>query len=520
MPDRYFSTHPLSPIMGIMKRLTIAAVITCAAVLSGIHPLAAIEREIVLGGEAGWDKLRRTEGVRLGPSAGGTRALMLKDAEYSPQKDATDLLLHFNRTPIRDANGRYAVRSGYETRIASFSRMGTGAGSFDELAGGITLDPRQSALFSSAPWADFTVEFWLYPLRMENGETVLRWEGRRAVNGSIRLQNFECTVSGRRLQWNFDNFFLRPGGAPASLSLRGRTPLLPERWHHHLLRYDSRTGLLEYLVDGVPEAVTYATTTGKETGSVLRPYPGSRGDTPLKIGSAFSGFLDELRISEDYIEGPQLSRFPSTRGVAESELLDLEEADSPVNRIDVSYKTPKESELFFFYRTLDSYEQFLSSPPEWTRFIPGTQLEKSVKGRWIQLRVEFYSDGERERSPTVSRTAVRYEPNPPPGPPGQLEALPRDGAVVLRWRGVENPDLSGYLLYYGTASGNYRGRAAEEGASPIDVGNREEIRLTGLENGRLYYFALASYDTAGFEHHGRLSTEAHARPSRIYGAEE
>ncbi len=503
-----------------MKRLTIAAVITCAAAFAGLLPLAALEKEIVLGDEAGWEKLKRTERVRIGPSTGGTRALMLENAQYSPREGKTDLLLHFNRSPIRDVNNRYAVRSGYETQIASFSRMGTGSGSFNELAGGITLDPEQSALFSSAPWADFTIEFWLYPLRMENGETILRWEGRRVVEGSVRLQNLECVVSGRRLQWNFDKFFLRPGGSLASLSLQGRSPLLPETWHHHLLRFDSQTGLMEYLVDGVPQAVSYATDTGKETGSVLRPYPGGRGDTPLQIGPAFSGFLDELRISEDFIESPQLSRFSSSRGVAESELLDLEEANSPVNRINVSYKSPKESELFFFYRTVDSYEQFLSSPPEWTRFTPGTRLESSVRGRWIQLRFEFHTDGEEERSPAVSRAEVLYEPNPPPGPPGELQALPQDGAVVLRWSGVENPDLAGYLLYYGAASGTYRGRAAEEGPSPIDVGNRKEIRLTGLENGRLYYFAVASYDTAGSEHHGRLSSEAHARPSRIYGAEE
>lgn len=506
--------------MGGMKRLTFLTLVLCAAVWMGSLPLFALEKQIFLGGEAGWERLRRTQGIRFGSGKGGTQALMLSHAEYGAGEEATDLLLHFNRTPIRDSGTRYTVQSGYSTRIAGFSRLGGGSGSFNELKGGLALQPGESALFSSAPWGDFSIEFWLYPLRLEDGETIMSWQGRRVVEGSVRLQTLACEVTDRRLKWVFDNFFLRPGGAPADVELSARSAMVPEQWHHHLLRFDSRDGVLEYLVDGVPEGIRYITDTGDETGSVLLPYPGQRGEDPLRIGPTFSGFLDEMRISRKYVQKPHLSRFPTSRGIAETEILDLQEARSTIEQIDVDYRAPEESELYCFYRTADSYRQFVSSPPEWNRFVPGARLGGSVRTRWLQLRFELFADGRGELSPRVSSATVRYEPNPPPGPPARLQALPRDGAVVLRWSRVENPDLGGYLLYYGKASGHYRGSGAAEGVSPIDVGAREEIRLTELENGQLYYFAVASYDKAGREHHGALSSETHARPARIYGDDD
>jgi hypothetical protein len=59
-------------------------------------------------------------------------------------------------------------------------------------------------------------------------------------------------------------------------------------------------------------------------------------------------------------------------------------------------------------------------------------------------------------------------------------------AVDLAWDANTEPDLAGYKIHYGTASGDY--------SHTIDVGNITTYTLTGLEEGVTYYLAATAYD--------------------------
>jgi len=65
------------------------------------------------------------------------------------------------------------------------------------------------------------------------------------------------------------------------------------------------------------------------------------------------------------------------------------------------------------------------------------------------------------------------------------------GSVVLAWDANTEPDVSGYKLYYGTASATY--------GTPITVGNLLTYTVPGLTDGLTYYFAVTAYDTFGNE---------------------
>jgi len=61
--------------------------------------------------------------------------------------------------------------------------------------------------------------------------------------------------------------------------------------------------------------------------------------------------------------------------------------------------------------------------------------------------------------------------------------------VTLEWSSVNDEEVKGYLIYYGTESGNYTG--------VIDVGNVSQYDVTDIEEGETYYFAVSSYDSWG-----------------------
>jgi hypothetical protein len=65
------------------------------------------------------------------------------------------------------------------------------------------------------------------------------------------------------------------------------------------------------------------------------------------------------------------------------------------------------------------------------------------------------------------------------------------GEVTFTWDANTEPDLAGYIVYYGTSSGNY--------TRSVDVGNNTEYTQTELQDGVTYYFASTAYDTAGNE---------------------
>jgi len=63
--------------------------------------------------------------------------------------------------------------------------------------------------------------------------------------------------------------------------------------------------------------------------------------------------------------------------------------------------------------------------------------------------------------------------------------------VKLAWDANTEPDLAGYFIYYGFATGEYD--------YVVDVGDQTTFTLSGLEDGHTYYFAVTAYDTEDLE---------------------
>jgi len=61
--------------------------------------------------------------------------------------------------------------------------------------------------------------------------------------------------------------------------------------------------------------------------------------------------------------------------------------------------------------------------------------------------------------------------------------------IDLAWDPITEPDLAGYIVYYGASSRNY--------TDWVDVGYVTSARITGLGDDTEYFFALAAYDYYG-----------------------
>ncbi len=512
-------------------------------------PLPALgELTLRMGREQGWTAVGALDGVAEIEAQRPWTVLAL-NAAVEPRDLAVDMLISFDEDDpavFADAAGHYRVGNGDSTVAASQTgrikaRFGAGAALFSTRgnaadAGNLTVVPQSPfALFAAGRRvADFSIEFWAQPFNVDSGERMFGWNAVKRDGGAYIPQNISCVSSKNRFSWTFTNFFSSArGDSRTSVSLEGVTPLIPKTWSHHLIRFDSRTGLLEYYVNGKPEAITYTTSTGHEEGDVYIPLIGENG--VFTLGAQFVGMLDELRVYNGLVmtdgNGAR-AKFPPAGGRVETKPLDLGQPNTSVVKVDAmtgrlsfagnrlhnefagtsAVRFADESALQFFIRASESPYRF---PNEWQPFSPGEPLANGVKGRYVQLAVRFYPSGDGEASPYLDEVCIVYKPDEPPLPPTRLTAIARDGAVDLSWKAGPDLDTAGYFVYYGTASGTYFGEGSILGASPIDVGKRTAIRIDGLTNGTLYYFAVAPYDAAKQEetpHLGAFSREISARP--------
>ena len=576
-----------------MENKNIAAVwmFFCSLIFFIVSPvLGAAENTIVLGASRGWGAVeKRTrideiDAVRphsvltlssayTGTLSGGAGenpanntddilALYSAFRNFPAHESALDLAISFdegNPEQYRDSQGRYRVSV---TKVVQgvnerWARYGQGAVLFtgENKLGGtpVTITPSSSsALFAPGRNVrDFSIEFWLFPNTMENGEQIVAF----TASGNQRIF---CEAVRNKIKWTFQNIFAPPGASAdtqdrLTVTLESRRTILPRSWSHHLIRYNADTGLLEYLVNGRIENMCHTTLNGREGGDVFTPFINSNGS--FVLGSRFSGMLDEFRLynkvinapghtaleqtSRTALELPELAKFSRAGGRFETRTIDLGEKGSVVHMIEVlggrlgsaqvsgrgmavkniysgkgTFRFPDSSAVQFFIRAGEEPYRFAQIP--WVPVIPGQMVPGTIRGRYVQIAADFYPSGDCTTSPYLEELRIMYNRNDPPYPPSLVTARAVNGAVELSWRESPDENARGYLVYYGTTSGVYYGEGASLGGSPINAGQRTSLRIDGLKNGALYFFVVAAYDRTGQGedgiHPGKFSREVSARP--------
>ncbi len=504
----------------LSRLLGVGVVAVCLAVVAadGAGALPGFTETLEVGGDTGWPAFVEQQGVRLRSGRRGNDEVVLARRHLEPTAHS-DLLLRAlpgeDQGAAVDETRRYRIVSD-DTEASEQFRVGDGPGLlFREGGEGIVLEPGRDALFyPGRAWEGFTLSFWLFPVSLDEGEEIVSYHGVRLEGNEPVSQQFRVSVTGGRLQVRFENFFTLPDFERTSVVLRGRQRLLRRQWEHHTIRFSPQTGMIEYLVNGEPVDIDYATETGTEGGTVFVPAVGTESARRLTVGAGFRGALDQFHLSSRFDPVPQLDEYPDEPGTVVTEMFDLGRAGAELKRLEVDKETPNGTDVDIWMRTADLYDDTGNLDAEWER-VEAAELDKANAERYVQFRLRLYPDGAGERTPIVRSIGLEHVPRRPPGVPEKLRATPGDGRVELDWDPAPGAQVAGYRVYYGTRPGRYLGETAAEGPSPVDVGDETSAELTGLENSTRYYFVVRAYDDASKPNLSASSDEASARPREI-----
>ncbi|MBQ2529199.1 MAG: hypothetical protein II547_02980 [Treponema sp.] len=470
------------------------------------------ERVITLGGKNGWTRVQKMDGVTVGSGRYGYDCIQL-DTNNRKVADATDLLLDFEDRAFGDVSGNYTVRSN-SFQYSSSAKMGKGS-ALSRGNGGIRLSGGRNTIFGkSGLTGSFMIEFWLNPSVAENGEIVLSWRSSRTENGWPLYQMISASFYNNHFHWEFTNVFSGYKDNGGEISLSSYKTIVPNVWAHHSITFDEDTGLLEYRIDGRIEDMKYLTTNGRESGSIYSPYLGVVAD--LEICPSYTGRIDDFHIQRSAenkaASSLRYDSFKSTGGRFVTEPI-LVSRCAILNRVDAITNEPAQTDVVMYVRSGDNYFSWTDNEPAWVP-VDNHQKIEDVTGMYFQVAVDLYPDGGGSKTPSVTQLDLHFTEHLSPLPPFTLIAEPGDGQVTLTWSYSVDDDAGGYYIYYGERPGEYLGREAYKGDSPINVGNVNKVTLNGLKNGKIYYFAVATYSKLDDRIIGVLSKEVYARPLR------
>lgn len=496
-----------------MKKQDIRQVVVWVVFLAALVPLTGQRAIMRFGGKEGWQLTDTRINIEERQGRYGYSALAVEKPGIGFDAH-TDLYLGFNTTPAMEQTGNYnAVLSSALVAGEPSAYLGSGAALCTGYADreGVRISPQQdSALFSGGVLSSFSIGFWIYPERTESGSVLLEWNASRPRGTEIVLQEISARFIKNKFEWTLLNVWDSAEKNEFDVRLRSRANVVPHVWTHHLLTYNSESGLLEYRVNGKTERIVYITTTGREDGVVLQGILGRRSD--LLVGKHYAGLLDELRVQKEYAGDPDLiktagffEQHPRQGGYVSTMIMDTGGTGSTAHRLIPSIDRPPQTDAQFFIRAGNNRYEWTDTFPEWVPVCPNVPI-KNVQGQFFQLAVRLYPDGSGTHSPRLNELVLEYTQDRAPFPPVRVTAEGADASVLLDWSPSIDADVVGYRIYFGEKNELY----FSEG-SPIDVGNFTSYTVRNLKNGTLYFFAIAARDKFG-NVSTVLSKEVWARP--------
>jgi hypothetical protein len=476
--------------MFIFKKLSIIILIIF---IFSIYSFIVIDRIISEGKENYWQNVWQTNNLESFIYQNRI-AYRLKENVYQKDKN-TDLIIHFDEEDRIDFNiiGNYNVKDVSYIPDKENKKYGKASANFSLQNHKIVLVPDKKSLFSpSKDLSSFTIDFWFYPESIYENNVILSYYGPCYIKeyNKIDYAGLKIYISQNKIIFEIDYIFYI-GKEPIVLTFDSNIYLEIAQWQHIAISYNSYNGKLVFLKNGIKEKIYWLTDNGNEYGTLLNGQISEYIKNDFIIGSNIFGNLDEFHISNNFCEEFSLSKFVQEPGELISKVIDYKYYTSKFKKFNIDAAAENNSKIYIFARTSEE----LFAPDEFR--IPWVLVNNNsvLIGKYIQWKLVFYSSYSGSYTPYLYDFVYSFEPNLPPAKPKNISyQLLGEGKVKIMWDKNIEPDIKGYLVYYGKSSRYYVSNDAKEGPSPIFT--EENYIILTLPIYVDYYISVRALDNA------------------------
>lgn len=470
-------------------------------------PLFSLDEVVHIGGKNGWQSLSLSQNIVSTKGLFGYEAKSLATNDIE-KKESLDLVLNFDGAHIQDDLGRYYIEDMFEYRKSQDAKTGTEALLSLE-NNPFVLKGTEDSLFGTSGYkSSFSISFWIKPFLVQSQENLFSWNSSRNTSEGILYQSIQAGFFKGKMQWQFSNIFASKNQFETQFQLEGIETLIPNTWSHHSFVFNETDETIAYYVNGFLQDV--------KSVKNLKAFLGIPSN--LSLCKNYTGLLDAFVIDKTDFE-PKVTdaMYSKQRGRFETQPIDLESFGAGITKLDAKVNLPEQTAVALFVRAGDNFYEWTESYPSWQAIQIG-EKPSGLNGRYAQIAGELYADGAGKYTPTITEVSLFYQKVTPPLAPYSIKAKEGDGFIDISWAKNIDENTAGYLIYYGEKPGEYLGRFALEGTSPIKIDMTEHIRISGLENGKIYYFAIRAYSAIDERIIGPFSKEVWARPRNNKGA--
>ncbi|MCG8570781.1 MAG: hypothetical protein MJB14_11635 [Spirochaetes bacterium] len=363
----------------------------------------------------------------------------------------------------------------------------------------------------------FTISFWLNPRSYSTNEVILKIGSQYYDEQTdiVEDQSISILFEEGKIFWDFKNMFFSKDDKLEHLRVETYDRINQNQWSHLQFIYNQFSGQLEIYINGIQSALILATKDQSINSPILNMKFHKKNRSLIYLAPQYTGMIDELLISRD-VKDISHDKYQVGGSELISHVFRVDNMGAYIKSIDFVDLHPYNSDILYYCRFSDqpffSDDRFNPEIP-WIPFTYNNLKSKSIK--YLQWKAILLPGKNNEFSPSLKEIKITYQSDLPPSKPKGLKVIAGNEKVKLKWLINSEKDLKGYKIYYGTKSGNYFGKDAAEGMSPISIGKTNQIEITGLKNNVIYYFTVTAFDDEQMVHESEFSEEVFERPIEV-----
>ncbi|MDD5067718.1 MAG: fibronectin type III domain-containing protein [bacterium] len=400
--------------------------------------------------------------------------------------DVTDLFLIFPRKELKtDKTGHYSVKYYKVNEESPFQTAHFMSGGFIKPFHKVVLSIKKNNFLSNVTdMGSFSFDFFIYPCLLNKQNIIFQ----KGIYLNDKFYGIRVDIINNRIRFNFENFFYYEDGHTFSINIMSDMKLRINEWQHIGLVYNRAKNKFSLFMNGEIDSEKVLSS---EQVSGLPHFHRADG-SDLVLFEGLKGYVDNFRILRtaqiDYKD--YLNSFDQVMEIT-SPLIDLKYINCNISRIRYKIRNIEEGIPEILIKSGNTRNDLLKH--EWSNDIPYETVNdelimKTVPSlRFLQWKLRISRNMSASANPILHFFSVEYKENKNPLAPAHVtvERVNKD-SIQLKWDYNFEDSVLGYIIYWGTKSGEYENK--------LDIGFKNSYIMDSLNEGENYYFSIKAYN--------------------------